>query len=155
LAGFYGQFQTTLDDKGRFALPAKLRNIYGPAGRPLLDGNLVLTKGLDGCLALYPELEWADIQKRLSSLSFTNKNFRFFSRMFYSMASPVIPDRSGRILIPAYLIKEAELNKELLVLGVNKWVEIWNPQNFEKHRKEQGMTYEDVAERLFAVDGSE
>jgi len=155
LAGFYGQFRTTLDDKGRFALPAKLRNVSGPTGQPLLDGNLVLTKGLDGCLALYPELEWADIQKRFSSLSFTNKNFRFFSRLFYAMATPVRPDRSGRILIPSYLIKEANLNKELLVLGVNKWVEVWDPHQFEEHKNAQDMTYEDVAERLFAVDGSE
>ena len=83
MGGFYGQYQTTLDDKGRFALPAKLRSVTDSSQKPLLEGELILTKGLEGCLALYPEAEWAEIQKRLSSLNFTKKDFRFFSRRFY------------------------------------------------------------------------
>ena len=149
VSGFYGQFQTTMDDKGRFALPAKLRGVTDTDGKPYLEGDLILTKGLEGCLTLYPGSEWQDIQKRLSSLSFTQKDYRFFSRRFYSSAAAVSPDRSGRILVPSHLIEEAGLKKELLVIGVNNWIEIWNPERFEYYLQQYSGSYEEVAERLF------
>jgi MraZ protein len=155
LSGFYGQYQTTMDDKGRFALPAKLRAVLGPDKIPLLDGNLILTKGLEGCLSLYSEPEWQDIQERLSTIPFTRKDYRFFSRRFYSSASLVSPDRNGRILIPAHLIKEADLGKELLVIGVNRLIEIWNPKRLQDYQDAYAATYEEVAERLFTADGGE
>ncbi len=144
-----------MDDKGRFALPAKLRAVLGPDKIPLLDGNLILTKGLEGCLSLYPEPEWQDIQDRLSTIPFTRKDYRFFSRRFYSSAALVSPDRNGRILIPAHLIKEADLGKELLVIGVNRLIEIWNPKRFQDYQDAYAASYEEVAERLFTADDSE
>lgn len=156
MGGFYGQYQTTLDDKGRFALPAKLRSVTDSSQKPLLEGELILTKGLEGCLALYPEAEWAEIQKRLSSLNFTKKDFRFFSRRFYSAATIVSPDKNGRILIPAHLITEASLKKELLVLGVNRSIEIWNPDRYGYYQEQYPGSYEEVAERLFMTgDGQD
>jgi MraZ protein len=155
LTGFYGQYQTTLDDKGRFALPAKLRSVRGLSDEPLLDSNIILTKGMDGCLSLYPEPEWAEIQNRLASLSFTQSDFRSFSRRFYSSATLVSPDKNGRILVPSHLISEAGLKKELLVVGVNRWVEIWNPEHYQYYLKQSAGSYEEVAERLFMGDGRE
>jgi MraZ protein len=155
LTGFYGQYQTTLDDKGRFALPAKLRSVKGLSDEPLLDGNIILTKGLDGCLSLYPEPEWAEIQNRLASLSFTQKDFRFFSRGFYAAATVVSPDKNGRILLPSHLVAEAGLKKELLVVGVNRWVEIWNPERYQYYLQQYTRSYEEVAERLFMGDDRE
>lgn len=155
LSGFYGQFQTTLDDKGRFALPAKLRSVTGSDKQSLLDGNLILTKGLEGCLSLYTEAEWAELQTRLSSLSFTKRDFRYFSRRFYSLASVVTPDRNGRILIPSHLVKEAGLNRELTVIGVNHWIEIWNPDRYQYYLEQFSVSYEEVAERLFSGDERE
>ncbi len=153
LSGFYGQYQTTLDAKGRIALPAKLRSVKRhPSKKTLLEGNLILTKGLEGCLSLYPEVEWADMQGRLSSLNFTQKDFRFFSRRFYSSASTVSLDRSGRILIPSHLQKEADLQHGLLVIGVNNWVEIWNPDRYRYYLEQYSKSYEEVAERLFSGD---
>jgi MraZ protein len=151
--GFYGQYQTTLDNKGRFALPAKLRSVIGPQGKPYLEGDLVLTKGLEGCLSLYPEIEWLEIQNRLSRLNFTQKDFRFFSRRFYSAASVVTPDRTGRILIPSHLMAEAGLERDLLVIGVNRSIEIWSPEQFSSYLNEFSGSYEEVAERLFTDDG--
>ena len=78
-----------MDDKGRFALPAKLRAVLGPDKKPLLDGNLILTKGLEGCLSLYPEPEWQDIQDSLSTIPFTSKDYIFFSSRFYMSVSLV------------------------------------------------------------------
>jgi MraZ protein len=150
LTGFYGQYRTTLDQKGRFALPAKLRSVSDSNKKPLLERNAVITKGLEGCLSLYPESEWAEFQSRLSSLNFTQKNFRYFSRRFYSAASVVTPDKNGRILIPSHLIQEAGLQKDLLVIGVNRWVEIWNPERFQYHLEQFSGSYEEVAEKLFS-----
>ncbi len=158
MSGFYGQFETTMDSKGRFALPAKLRSIADDDGKPLLNGQIVLTKGLEGCLSLYPDAEWQQIQDRLSSLSFTQKDFRYFSRRFYSAATTVSMDRNGRILIPSHLMKEAGLRKELLVIGVNRTIEVWNPERYEYYLEQFAGSYEEVAERLFtgsAGDGGE
>jgi MraZ protein len=152
--GFYGQFETTLDDKGRLALPAKLRGVRGDNGSVLLDGEIYLTKGLEGCLSLYPEGEWEEIQKRFASLNFTQRDFRFFSRRFYSSATPIAPDKAGRILIPTHLLSEAGLKKDLLIIGVNRWVEIWNPERFRYYLEQFAGSYEDVAERLFTGNGS-
>ncbi len=149
MSNFYGQYHTTMDAKGRFSLPAKLRNVIGEDEKPLLSGNLVLTKGLEGCLSLYPEGEWQEIQNRLSTLSFNRKDFRYFSRRFYSMAVVVTPDNNGRIHVPSHLITEAGLKKELLVIGVNRWVEIWNPERFEYYLQQYSKSYEEVAEQLF------
>lgn len=150
MTGFYGQYQTTLDGKGRFALPAKLRSVRGTAEEPLLDGDLVLTKGLEGCLSLYPEFEWDEIQQRLSSLNFTQRDFRFFGRRFYSAATVVTPDKTGRILVPSHLIQEAGLRRDLLIIGVNRSVEIWNPDKFQSYLEQFAGSYEEVAERLFS-----
>jgi len=150
LTGFYGEYHTTLDDKGRFALPAKLRAVTEAKKKPILDGDLILTKGLEGCLSLYPSHEWEEIQERLSSLNFTQKDFRFFSRRFYSAAGIVSPDKNGRVLIPSHLIDEAALKRELLVIGVNRWIEIWNPERYAYYLEQYAGSYEDVAERLFA-----
>lgn len=139
-----------MDEKGRFALPAKLRAVVGPSQKNLLEGDLILTKGLEGCLSIYPENEWEEIQRRLSSLSFTQKDFRFFSRRFYSAAAVVTPDKNGRILIPSHLIKDARLKKDLLIIGLNRWIEIWNPDLFEYIMEQSAGSYEDTAERLLS-----
>lgn len=150
LTGLIGRYQTTMDEKGRFVLPAKLRAVVGPSQKNLLEGDLVLTKGLEGCLSIYPESEWEEIQRRLSSLSFTQKDFRFFSRRFYSAAAVVTPDKNGRILIPSHLIEEARLKKDLLIIGLNRWIEIWNPDLFEYIMEQSAGSYEDTAERLLS-----
>ncbi|HWR83932.1 MAG TPA: division/cell wall cluster transcriptional repressor MraZ [Candidatus Deferrimicrobium sp.] len=154
MAGFLGRYYTTLDDKGRCSLPAKLRTFVGAGKKPLLDGSLVLTKGLEGCLILFPKSEWDTIQSRLSAFPFTQRDFRHFSRWFYSSAGIVAPDKNGRILIPSHLIEEAGLKKDLLVIGLDRWVEIWNPERFDYFLKQFSGSYEDVAERLLTGNGT-
>ncbi|MEA2030447.1 MAG: division/cell wall cluster transcriptional repressor MraZ [candidate division Zixibacteria bacterium] len=154
MSGFYGQFHTTMDVKGRFALPSRLRNVADEDGKMYLDGNLILTKGLEGCLSLYPEVEWQTIQGRFSSLSFTKRNYRYFSRRFYSSAALVKSDKNGRILIPAQLTADAHLKKDLTVIGVNRSIEIWNPERFEYYLEQFHGSWEEVAEQLFASDSN-
>jgi len=153
VTGFFGRYTTTMDDKGRCILPAKLRAVTDDSGKALLAGEIFLTKGLEGCLAVYPAGEWQAIQQRLSTLEFTDKHYRSFSRRFYTFAAPVVPDKSGRVLIPAHLIAEAKLEKEVAVIGVNRSVEIWNPQLLQYYLDEFAGSYEDVAARLFSGDG--
>lgn len=150
MIGFYGQFKVNLDPKGRLALPAKIR----PREQDGSSSKLVLTKGLDGCLALYTEKEWSSFQERLNELSFTTRDFRFVSRMIYSAASVVEPDRQGRFLIPGHLLEDAGLKSDALVLGAYRWIEIWNPERFDKHVDKHGATLEDVADRLFSDERS-
>ena len=148
MTGLVGQYQISMDDKGRFPLPARLRNLKDSSNKPILSGNLVLTKGMEGCLALYPEATWETIQGRMGKLSFTQRDFRYFSRRFYSSASLVKTDRSGRILVPSHLIEEAALDKDVLVIGVNTWLEIWNPERYRYYLEQFSGSYEEVADRL-------
>ena len=155
MSGFYGKYQTTLDTKGRFALPAKLRTVAGPGKKPLTAGDMILTKGLEGCLSLYPQAESEEMQPPLSTLSFTQKDYRYFSRRFYSAAGTVSLDNSGRILIPSHLVHEARLKKDLLVIGVNRWIEIWDPDRYDYYLQQFAGSYEEVAERLFTGNGQQ
>lgn len=152
MTGLLGQYSTSMDEKGRFAIPAKLRSVTDPENKPYLEGELVLTKGLEGCLTLYPEAKWAEIQDRLATLNFTKKDFRFFGRRFYASASTVVPDKNGRILIPSHLITEASLKKEIQVIGVFDYIELWNPDRYQYYLEQYSGSYEEVAERLFSGD---
>jgi MraZ protein len=151
VTGFYGQYQTTLDEKGRFPLPAKLRNLTGDDGKPLLGDTIILNRGLEGCLSIYPESEWTSIQNRLTTFDFTNQDYRYFSRRFYSGVCLVSPDKSGRVLVPSNLIAEADLKKELVILGLHRWIEVWNPDRYAYYLQQYRGTYEEVAGRLFTA----
>jgi len=154
--GFYGQYVVTMDNKGRLALPARLRPY--PPDNDLSKVELMLTKGLDGCLALYPEDQWQIIQQRLSSQNYNRRNFRFYSRLLHSAAINVNLDKQGRLLIPSHLQEEAGLKGEILVIGVQRWIEIWQTQKYRdyiaKFTKEYG-SYEDVAEGLLDLNRGE
>jgi len=153
MTGFFGRYNTTLDEKGRCILPSKLRSVVDDSGNGMLEGVVFLTKGLEGCLSVYPGSEWTAIQQRLSTLDFTDKAYRSFSRRFYSLASPVTPDKNGRILIPSHLVEEASLERNLTVIGVNRTIEIWHPPLFDYYLKQFAGSYEEVAGRLFSGDG--
>lgn len=147
--GFYGQFNILMDEKGRVSLPAKFRPSYQEDAQE--PDNFILTKGLDGCLALYPRKQWEQIQQRLGSLNFTRKDFRYFSRLLHSAAVLITLDRQGRLLVPLHLQKEASLDKDILVIGNYHWIEFWNPQIYGQYLDQYGQSYEEVAERLFDI----
>src|SRR3990172_1944302 len=99
MAGYTGNYRTAVDDKGRMAVPAKLRKEGGE--------KFYLAPGFGDYLVLYPESEWEGIEKNLSGQSFTKGAFRDFSRYFYANSQEVVPDAQGRILIPNEYLKEA------------------------------------------------
>ena len=130
---FMGEYNHTIDAKGRLIIPSKFRETGGD--------TFVVTKGLDGCLFVYDNVEWNVFEEKLKSLPITNKDARAFARFFLAGAAEVEVDKQGRILIPNVLRDFAELNKDVVLIGVASRIEIWSKERFE------GMaTYEDMDE---------
>ena len=106
---FMGEYSHTIDAKGRLIIPSKFREQLGE--------EFVLTKGLDGCLSIYPNDEWAAFEEKLRALPLTNKNARTFSRFFVAGATSCELDKQGRILVPATLREFAGLEKDVVLTG--------------------------------------
>ncbi|RMF04297.1 MAG: transcriptional regulator MraZ [Chloroflexi bacterium] len=120
---FLGQYSHTVDDKGRLTIPSRFRAD--------LEGGVVITRGLDGCLWAYPRSEWDRQVEAINALpTTTNAAARNFVRFFFSNASDSVPDRQGRVLIPQNLRDYAAITSETVVVGVNNRVEIWNPERW-------------------------
>ena len=115
---FKGEYNHTIDTKGRLIIPAKFREGLGE--------RFVVTKGLDGCLSIYAMPEWEAFEEKLQSLPLTNPSARKFSRYMLSGAVDCELDKMGRILLPNVLRKSASLEKEVVLIGVGSRIEIWN-----------------------------
>ncbi len=146
ISGFYGKFVVRIDANGRLALPARLRPTRPREGKAK---GYILTMGLDGCLIFYPEEEWKKILDKLDTLEFTRRDFRNFTRQLYSNAVIVKPDGQGRMIIPDHLVEYAGLKDEVLVLGSNRWIELWDPLKYKNYLADYRQSYEEVAENLF------
>ncbi len=123
---FLGEFQHTLDPKGRVILPSAFRD-------PLKEG-LVMTVGLDNCLTVHAVADWQRVVEGLRNLRPTDRRERSFARMITSSAHPEVPDRQGRITIPARLREYANLTKDVTVVGADSRVELWNSSAWESYR---------------------
>ncbi len=117
---FSGRYEYAIDDKGRLSIPAKFREILSAN----YDLKLILTN-LDGCIVAYPEKEWAEVQERVTNAGALKKEARAFLRFFYSGASECPIDRLGRILLPQSLRSYAAIKKNVVIVGMNKKIEIW------------------------------
>lgn len=128
---FMGEYNHTLDAKGRLIIPAKFREDLGE--------SFVITKGMDGCLFGFPESEWNVFEEKLQSLPMINKEARQFTRFFLAGAATVEFDKMGRILLPQVLREFADISKDAVLVGVGKRVEIWS-----KERWVGTVSYEDM-----------
>lgn len=136
-----GEYHHSIDDKGRLIIPSKFREELGE--------NFILTRGLDGCLFVYPKNEWNSIVTKLKALPFTNKDARSFMRFFLSGATEVEFDKQGRINIPSPLVEAALLTKECIVIGVNDRLEIWSKDRWNNFITTNEESLSDIAENLF------
>ncbi len=118
-----GEYKHSIDAKGRLAIPAKLREELGE--------HFTVTKGLDGCLAVYPEAEWEGLEQRIRSLPMSKA--RDLQRFFFSAAFDAELDSQGRILLPANLRKYAGLTKETVVIGAFNHAEIWDAEKWAQY----------------------
>lgn len=136
-----GEYRHNIDDKGRLIIPARLREELG--------NNCIITRGLDGCLFIYPNLEWQKIVAKLNTLPFTKKDARNFTRFFLSGAQESEFDKQGRINITSPLVAYADLSKECVIIGVNDRIEIWSGENWNEFININNDNLSDIAENLF------
>ncbi|GAA0085049.1 division/cell wall cluster transcriptional repressor MraZ [Clostridium sp. MB05] len=136
---FIGEYQHAIDAKNRMIVPAKLRDGLG--------NNFVITKGLDGCLYAYPMEEWKALELKLKSLPLTNRDARAFVRFFFSGACEIEVDKQGRGLIPQNLKEYANIEKEIVSIGVLTRVEIWSKEKWQEYN-ESDIDYDSIAEKM-------
>lgn len=141
---FMGEYQHSVDAKGRLIVPAKFREALGE--------TFVVTRGLDNCLFGYPMNEWRKLEEKLKGLPMTKKDTRAFARFFFSGATEVEIDKQGRINIPSTLITHAHLEKECVVLGVSNRIEIWAKDAWDIYFNESEQSFNEIAENMIGFD---
>jgi MraZ protein len=124
---FLGEFVHTIDEKGRLTIPAKFRAD--------LAVGLVVTRGMDRCLAIYPMAEWKQLAERVSALPMTDRRARTFRRLIFANASSATPDKQGRVLLPPRLREYAHLDGEVVIAGLNTYIEVWNSDSWNEERE--------------------
>ncbi|MCM3040472.1 division/cell wall cluster transcriptional repressor MraZ [Paenibacillus motobuensis] len=137
---FMGEFQHSIDEKGRIIIPAKFRDLLGT--------SFVVTRGLDQCLFVYPVTEWELLEQKLKTLPLMKSDARAFTRFFFSGATECEWDKQGRVNIPSNLRQYAKLEKECVVLGVSNRVEIWSRSTWEQYFEQSEESFNEIAEKL-------
>ena len=135
-----GEYEHTLDVKGRLIMPAKLREDIGD--------KFIITKGLDGCLFGFSLNEWEHFEEKLKSLPLTNKNARDFVRFFLSGAVNIEIDKQGRFLVASNLREYASMEKEVVIIGVGTRIEFWSKENWNKYNNSESISAENLAENM-------
>ena len=121
---FMGEYNHTVDAKGRLIIPSRFREE--------LKNEFIVTKGLDGCLFVFPGNEWQIFEEKLKALPLTNKNARQFSRFLVAGATPCELDRQGRILVPQTLREFAGLEKDVVLTGNLNRIEVWSKEKWNE-----------------------
>ncbi|MDD3386600.1 MAG: division/cell wall cluster transcriptional repressor MraZ [Candidatus Pacebacteria bacterium] len=135
-----GQYNYNLDPKKRLTVPTKFRSV--------LSKGAILTRGIDGCLFLYPQKQWNELADKLSKMPLSQANARSFARVMIAGAMDVKIDSLGRILIPDYLKEYAKLDKKVVIAGLYDRIEIWDEENWKKYGETTGTQVENIAEGL-------
>lgn len=141
---FMGEYQHSVDTKGRLIIPSKFRE--------QLNEGFVITRGLDNCLFGYPMDEWRKLEEKLKALPMTKKDTRQFARFFFSGATEVEVDKQGRINIPTTLMQYANLTKECVIIGVSSRIEIWAKEAWDSYFEESESSFNEIAENLIGFD---
>lgn len=137
---FYGEYKHTLDVKGRVIIPSKFREGLGD--------KFILTKGLDDCLFAYSSDEWKNLEVKLKTLPFTDKDVRAFIRFFFAGAAECEVDKQGRVLVPQNLREYSKLDKDVCIIGVSTRVEVWDKDRWENYNSDDNMTADKIAEKM-------
>ena len=135
---FMGEYNHTVDTKGRLIIPSKFRELLGE--------EFIVTKGLDGCLFVFPQNEWLAFEEKLRALPLTQKGARQFTRFFVAGATPCELDKQGRILLPSTLREFAGLDKDVVLAGMLNRIEIWSKAKWMENNAYDDM--DDIAEQM-------
>ena len=120
---FFGRYEHSIDPKGRLAIPSR--------HRPSLAAGLVITRGFEPCLFVYPISRWEEIARKFDGLpTMSQDDVSNFERYLFAEAVDCTPDRQGRVLIPTYLLDHAHLSDKAIVAGVRDHLEVWNPDAY-------------------------
>jgi MraZ protein len=148
MAYFSGEYECKIDAKGRIVLPAKLK-----AKLPEVNSSeLVIKRGFEPCLVIYPMLEWKKVFNKVSGLSEFNKEYRTFQRSFLRGATEVDMDNNGRILLPKTMTKFAEIEEEVIVVGAGNRIEVWNADKYNEYLINDEDQFSDLAQKFLAGD---
>lgn len=137
---FIGEHQHTIDTKGRVVVPAQFRDELGE--------KMIVTRWLDGCLAIYTLDQWQKVYENLKKLPSTKREARMYTHMIMSKAAECETDAQGRIRIPQHLTKAAKLEKHCVLVGVSDHVEIWDRDRWEEYYALASENFEEIAETL-------
>jgi len=141
---FYGEFNHSIDRKGRLILPARFREVCKEYGLE----KFFVTRGLDKCLFMFSEDEWRGQEQKFKNMPFTKQESRNFNRLFFSGAVEVYPDKQGRFIIPQYLKGYANIKRETVVIGVSNRIEIWDSQMWKEFYSNSSDSFEQIAENI-------
>lgn len=141
-----GEHLHNLDAKGRLIIPSKFRDDLGQ--------TFVATKGLDGCLFLFPMKEWEKLSEKLNHLPLARQKARAFTRFFFSSANELECDKQGRIALPSSLKDYAGLNKEVRIIGVHNRIELWSEDRWSDYQEQEAAeeSFEQLAELMEDFD---
>ena len=141
---FYGEYEHSLDKKGRLILPSKFRE----AAKSNYIEKFFMTRGLDNCLFMIPEEEWKIQEGKFRSVPFTKSQSRKFNRLYFSGAQDVVFDKQGRVLIPRYLKEFAGIKRDVMIVGVSNRIEIWDLEKWKEFYSSEKGSFEKLAEDL-------
>jgi len=145
---FTSEYDCKLDAKGRLALPSKVRAAL-PSGA---SEELVLRRGFEPCLVLYPMLEYKKIYSKVKGLSEFTEEYRKVQRSFFRRNADVELDSAGRINIPKKMMEFANLEKEVTLVGLGNRIEIWNPDQYENYLIQDPNEYSKMAEKFLTEE---
>lgn len=145
MASFKGEYEHSVDNKGRVAFPAKLRKSLSPEAQD----NFTLIRGLEPCLYLYPQNEWANVEEKLSSVNSFSREGRILKRNFLRHAEDLMLDKQNRISLPSHLMEWSQISETAIFIGSGEKIEIWSPEKLEEADADLTMeTYEDIFEKV-------
>ncbi|MGQ9467347.1 MAG: division/cell wall cluster transcriptional repressor MraZ [Anaerolineae bacterium] len=133
---FLGEFIHTIDEKGRLVIPAKFRSA--------LASGMVITRGMDRCLVIYPMEAWQAYRERISSLPTTDQSARDLRRLVFGSAADITPDSQGRFVIPPSLREYAGLDGQVVVVGCDNYIELWHPEKWAKVQDRMAQNEENI-----------
>ncbi|MGI6363630.1 MAG: division/cell wall cluster transcriptional repressor MraZ [Bacillota bacterium] len=140
---FLGEYQHSIDEKGRIIMPARFREQLGT--------TFIITRGLDGCLFVYPLAEWEKLSEEVQSLPLAKKDARAFTRMLFSGAVEAECDKQGRVSIPANLREYAGIQRDVVSIGVSSRIEIWSAETWSEVNADAASKFEELAEKLEGI----
>ena len=137
---FIGEYQYTIDEKGRITTPPKYR--------PQLAEGVVITRGLENSLFMYTKHDWEVLAGKLGAMPTTDKAARDYARLMLAGAMDIVPDKAGRIVLPQYLRDFARLKKNIVVAGLYNRIEVWDAATWKKYEQDIEKNSSDIADKL-------